>query len=74
MKNYIANERGGWTTSTRYIRESLRRAVQLGRQSQYDERAMCAALRLLGQVMLQLFALILVAAYTGGSQRAFKLD
>ena len=51
MKNYIANERGGWTTSTGYIRESLRKAIQLGRQGHHNDYAMHEALRLLGQVI-----------------------
>jgi hypothetical protein len=50
IKNYIANEQGGWATSTRYIRESLLRAIDMGRRGQHDEKAMFEALRLLGQV------------------------
>jgi hypothetical protein len=54
MKNYIANEQGGWATSTAYIRNSLRKAIELGRQGHHDERAMFEALRLLGQVLVPL--------------------
>lgn len=49
MKNYIANEQGGWTTSTRYIRESLLKAIDLGRRGATDPERY-EALRLLGQV------------------------
>lgn len=49
LKNYIANEQGGWTTSTAYIRRSLRRAIELGRQGHVNDQAMHEALRLLGQ-------------------------
>ncbi|KAF2189626.1 Het-C-domain-containing protein [Zopfia rhizophila CBS 207.26] len=31
MKNYIANERGGWATSTGYIKFSFARAIHFGR-------------------------------------------
>lgn len=49
IKNYISNEMGGWMTSTRYIRESLLTAIQLGRfGATEDDRY--EALRLLGQV------------------------
>jgi hypothetical protein len=48
MKNYIANEQGQWTTSTAFIRRSLRRAIELGRQHN-DRSKMYEALRLLGQ-------------------------
>jgi hypothetical protein len=49
IKNYIANEHGGWTTSTRYIRESLLKAIDLGRHAITDAERY-EALRLLGQV------------------------
>lgn len=48
MKNYIANEQGGWATSTAYIRNSLVRAIELRRRSQSDAD-IHEALRLLGQ-------------------------
>lgn len=48
MKNYIANEQGGWATSTAYIRTSLLRAIELRRRSQSDAD-IYEALRLLGQ-------------------------
>jgi hypothetical protein len=49
MKNYIANDNGNWTTSTRYIRDSLLKAIQLGRGAATDAERY-EALRLLGQV------------------------
>jgi hypothetical protein len=48
MKNYIANEQGGWATSTAFIRTSLVRAIELRRRSQSDAD-IYEALRLLGQ-------------------------
>jgi len=50
MKNYIANEQGGWSTSTRYIRESLLAAIQTKRNAR-DEAQEYEALRLLGQAL-----------------------
>ena len=44
MKNYIANEQGTWMTSAAYIRQSLRQAIECGRDHKMHE-----ALRLLGQ-------------------------
>jgi Heterokaryon incompatibility protein Het-C len=52
IKNYIANEDGGWTTSTAYIRNSLLKAIELGRRGHHNEKDMHEALRLLGQVPL----------------------
>jgi Heterokaryon incompatibility protein Het-C len=49
MKNYIANDNGNWMTSTRYIRDSLLKAIQLGRAAATDAERY-EALRLLGQV------------------------
>jgi len=49
MKNYIANEGGTWMTSTHYIRNSLLKAISLGREAATDEERY-EALRLLGQV------------------------
>jgi Heterokaryon incompatibility protein Het-C len=49
MKNYMANEQGGWVTSTAYIRDSLLRAIDLGRRAVVDGDRY-EALRLLGQV------------------------
>jgi hypothetical protein len=60
MKNYIANEQGGWTTSTKYIRDSLLRAIDLGRRAATDAERY-EALRLLGQVLSSLFANIVFA-------------
>jgi len=50
MKNYIANEQGGWATSTRYIRESLLAAIQTKRNAR-DDDGVYEALRLLGQAL-----------------------
>lgn len=50
LKNYIANEQGGWTTSSRYIRDSLLRAIELGRQAPTNVERY-EALRLLGQAL-----------------------
>jgi len=49
LKNYIANEQGGWATSNRYIRDSLLKAIDLGRRGATDAERY-EALRLLGQV------------------------
>ncbi|KAK9386093.1 heterokaryon incompatibility protein Het-C-domain-containing protein [Lipomyces mesembrius] len=32
MKNYIANDRGGWSTSSQYIRSSLEQSIHCGRR------------------------------------------
>jgi hypothetical protein len=50
IKNYIANEQGGWATSTKYIRDSLLKAIELGRRGKDNDADMYEALRLLGQV------------------------
>jgi len=75
MKNYIANEQGGWATSTAYIRNSLRKAIELGRQGHHDERAMFEALRLLGQVLVssRQRSDLLVSSHFGRSRRTLKL-
>ena len=56
MKNYIANERGGWATSTGYIRFSFARSIHFGRLytsgphgQRGREEDLCEALRCLGQ-------------------------
>lgn len=58
MKNYIANERGGWATSAGYIKYSLDRSIHFGRM--YTSGAdglrgkkedLCEALRCLGQAL-----------------------
>ncbi|KAL9067895.1 MAG: hypothetical protein Q9157_006674 [Trypethelium eluteriae] len=56
MKNYIANERGGWATSTGYIRHSFARSIHFGRVytsgphgQKGREEDLCEALRCLGQ-------------------------
>ncbi|KAI9035624.1 Het-C domain-containing protein [Aspergillus affinis] len=55
MKNYIANERGNWDTSTAYIKKSLARSIHYGRTYTHsgsrkgNEEDLCEALRCLGQ-------------------------
>ncbi|KAJ5690518.1 hypothetical protein N7462_004910 [Penicillium macrosclerotiorum] len=55
MKNYIANERGDWATSTGYIKYSLSRSIHFGRMytnggdRKGNEEDLCEALRCLGQ-------------------------
>ncbi|CEI69046.1 hypothetical protein FVEN_g4184 [Fusarium venenatum] len=56
MKNYIANEHGGWATSAAYLRYSLARSVHYGRlytsgSSKGNEDDLCEALRCLGQAL-----------------------
>ncbi|KAI5203843.1 heterokaryon incompatibility Het-C [Aureobasidium subglaciale] len=56
MKNYIANERGDWATSSGYVRYSLKRAIHYGRvythgNNKGDEKDLCEALRCLGQAL-----------------------
>ncbi|GAB7361707.1 hypothetical protein MBLNU230_g1754t1 [Neophaeotheca triangularis] len=54
MKNYIANERGGWATSTGYVKYSFARSIHYGRMYTHgsnkgNEEDLCEALRCLGQ-------------------------
>lgn len=52
MKNYIANERGDWATSSGYIKYSLARSIRYGRlytSGGQREEDLCEALRCLGQ-------------------------
>ncbi|CAI7648291.1 unnamed protein product [Penicillium glandicola] len=55
MKNYIANEKGDWATSTAFIKFSLSRSIHYGRtytnggQNKGKEEDLCEALRCLGQ-------------------------
>jgi hypothetical protein len=54
MKNYIANERGGWATSAGYIKYSFARSIHFGRMYTHGvnkgrEEDLCEALRCLGQ-------------------------
>ena len=56
MKNYIANESGGWATSSDYIKWSLSRSIHFGRvytsgTNQGQEADLCEALRCLGQAL-----------------------
>ncbi|KAK6495438.1 hypothetical protein TWF481_003458 [Arthrobotrys musiformis] len=58
MKNYIANERGGWATSAGYIRYSLDRSIHFGRMYTSGgeglkgrKEDLCEALRCLGQAL-----------------------
>lgn len=56
MKNYIANENGGWATSSGYVKFSFSRSIHFGRiytsgegNSRKQESDLCEALRCLGQ-------------------------
>jgi len=54
MKNYIANEDGGWATSTGYVKYSFQRSIHYGRlythgSNKGREEDLCEALRCLGQ-------------------------
>ncbi|KAK8038794.1 heterokaryon incompatibility protein Het-C-domain-containing protein [Apiospora rasikravindrae] len=55
MKNYIANESGGWATSVGYLRNSIARSIHFGRlytsgsSRKGNEDDLCEALRCLGQ-------------------------
>ncbi|KUI55334.1 hypothetical protein VP1G_02619 [Cytospora mali] len=58
MKNYIANESGGWATSAGYLRFSFARSIHYGRLytsgsggSSGKEADLCEALRCLGQAL-----------------------
>ncbi|KAL2265194.1 hypothetical protein VTJ83DRAFT_6294 [Remersonia thermophila] len=58
MKNYIANESGGWATSAGYIRWSFARSIHFGRVytsgargTSGKEEDLCEALRCLGQAL-----------------------
>jgi hypothetical protein len=78
MKNYMANEQGGWVTSTAYIRDSLVRAIDLGRRAVVDGDRY-EALRLLGQVInpppcIEWWELTVGTAYIGRPHRTLQLD
>lgn len=54
MKNYIANESGGWATSIGYVKYSFARSIHFGRLYTHGaqrgrEEDLCEALRCLGQ-------------------------
>ncbi|ORY76025.1 heterokaryon incompatibility protein Het-C-domain-containing protein [Protomyces lactucae-debilis] len=54
LKNYIANESGHWVTSSAYVRNSLLRCIELGREAKHGnggDAAEFESLRLLGQAM-----------------------
>ncbi|KAK3899238.1 heterokaryon incompatibility Het-C [Staphylotrichum tortipilum] len=58
MKNYIANEQGGWATSAGYLRFSFARSIHFGRLytsgasgTSGKEVDLCEALRCLGQAL-----------------------
>jgi hypothetical protein len=58
MKNYIANETGGWATSSGYVKFSITRSVHYGRlytsggpDDRGNELHLCEALRCLGQAL-----------------------
>lgn len=54
MKNYIANERGDWATSSAFVKYSMTRSIHYGRMytsghNKGKEEDLCEALRCLGQ-------------------------
>jgi hypothetical protein len=54
MKNYLANESGGWATGSGYVKHSLSRAIHFGRvytsgTHSGREEDLFEALRCLGQ-------------------------
>ena len=58
MKNYIANEMGGWATSLGYVKHSLNRSIHFGRVYTHGasgsggkEADLFEALRCLGQAL-----------------------
>lgn len=53
MKNYIANESGGWMTSSAYVRNSLIRCIELGRmyKASGGDAEKYESLRILGQAL-----------------------
>lgn len=58
LKNYIANDNGGWATSSGYVRFSLSRSIHFGRlytngagNTKGREADLCEALRCLGQAL-----------------------
>jgi len=54
MKNYIANETGGWATSSGYVKFSLTRSIHYGRMYTSgggNSEDLCEALRCLGQAL-----------------------
>ncbi|KAK5636569.1 hypothetical protein RRF57_012280 [Xylaria bambusicola] len=57
MKNYIANDRGKWATSTGYLKFSFERCIHFGRlytsgsHGRGNEDDLCEALRCLGQAL-----------------------
>lgn len=53
MKNYIANESGGWATSSGMVRQDIMRMIQLGREARStgNKDTLYEAYRLLGKVM-----------------------
>ncbi|GAA6027320.1 hypothetical protein JCM8097_002590 [Rhodosporidiobolus ruineniae] len=53
MKNYIANEQGGWDTSSRLVRERIVQCIEFGRRARNGggEKATYEAYRLLGTLL-----------------------
>ncbi|GAA6061244.1 hypothetical protein JCM10212_002703 [Sporobolomyces blumeae] len=53
MKNYIANESGGWGTSTALVRDLIRKCIDMGRKARNGsgEAATYEAYRLLGTLL-----------------------
>ncbi|KAH8829036.1 heterokaryon incompatibility protein HET-C [Flagelloscypha sp. PMI_526] len=53
MKNYIANEQGGWDTSKALVRRTLQKCIELGRKHKQtdDKRDLYECYRLLGTAL-----------------------
>jgi hypothetical protein len=56
IKNYIANERGDWATSSSYVRYGSKQAIQYSRIYTYgnnkgDKKDLCKALRYLSEAL-----------------------
>jgi len=62
LSSYIANESGGWATSSGYVRFSLQRSIHFGRlytngsgNSKGKEADLCEALRYVSIVTFRMF-------------------
>lgn len=82
MKNYIANESGGWATSAGYVKFSFSRSIHFGRlytngagNSKGKEADLCEALRCLGQGLhcMEVSPLIGFLAITNSQHRILEL-
>jgi hypothetical protein len=74
IKNYFANERGNWATSSGYVRYSFKRAIHYGRmythgQNKGDEKDLCEALRCLG---IGLYTIEDYSAHTNYTELALR--